>query len=100
MSIDVIKLAEQAGFRVIRIQTSQNDSQEFIAPSHATDCTGAVKLLTALVLEEAAKECDEEYKRARFNMDVDIPKNRDFWNGAAIFADQLGEAIRALKPQE
>lgn len=58
MSIDVIKLAEQAGFRVIRIQTSQNESQEFIAPSHATDCTGAVKLLAALVLEEAARICD------------------------------------------
>ena len=47
-------------------------------------------------LEDAAKVCDKEHQRARFNMDVDVPKNHPFWNGGAIFADQLAEEIRAL----
>lgn len=48
-------------------------------------------------LEDAAKVCEKEHQRAKLNMDVDVAANHQFWNGGAIFADQLAEEIRALK---
>ena len=60
---------------------------------------GALTRFAAMVLEEAAKACDDENRRARYNMECDIPKNHEFWNGGAIFSDQLAEEIRALKPR-
>jgi len=81
--IDVQKLAREAGL-----------ANQYWPPSIAEP----FERFAALVLEEAAKVCDEEHKRAKFNMNVDVAKNHEFWNGAAIFADQIGEDIRSLKP--
>jgi len=85
--IDVLQLARKAA-------EGRHAASESDAHSLRLD---ELESFAALVLEEAAKVCDEEHKRARFNMDAD-KLNRTLWNGAALFADQLGEAIRALKP--
>jgi hypothetical protein len=77
MSIDVIKLAEQAGFVTSKI----------FGPLVAGRPVGdELERFAALVLEEAARTCDRRYMGDNNREDME--------------AKRCAAAIRALKPQE
>ena len=52
----------------------------------------------ALVMEEDAKLCENEAKRALWNWENDISGNNPFWNGAEQLTSRCAAAIRARKP--
>ena len=81
MTIDVIRLAREAGFRSGNIQLSVGDPIPFISPISATNCLVELERFTALVMEECAETCDE-YTGPDYDTVSDI----------------LAAAIRARKP--
>ena len=58
MSIDVIRLAREAGFRSGSIQLSVGDPIPLITPISATNCLVELERFTALMMEEDAKVCE------------------------------------------
>lgn len=83
--MNIEKLAREAGFDAVEASV---DGLVYEAESKH------LKRFAASVAEECAKLCDSEHKRGKFNMENDTPQNFEFWNGGAIFADQLAEEIR------
>lgn len=86
--IDVQKLAREAGFDVALFDINGPLVYE-AEPKH-------VSMLIALVLEEAAKVCDE--------ISIEAAKQwkeryRPFDQGREHGADECAEAIRSLKPE-
>ena len=63
MTIDVIRLAREAGFRSGNIQLSVGDPIPFISPISATNCLVELERFAALVaaevMEEDAKVCEK-----------------------------------------
>jgi len=93
--IDVQKLARDAGFDVALFDINGPLVYE-AEPKH-------VSMLIALVLEEAAKRCDEVQRMHSdhdgFARDCGNEKNQAYFKGAMIGAEDCAATIRSLKPK-
>ena len=78
---DVLRMALEAGFPLL-------------GPAR----TDAAMRFAALMMEEDAKVCENEAKRALWNWENDISGNSQFWNGAEQLTSRCAAAIRARKP--
>lgn len=94
--IDVLKLAREADL-------SSMTADAHCREDYWTATRAELERFAALVLEEAAKCCNEVQRmhsdHAGFARDCGNEKNQAYFEGAMVGAEDCAEAIRSLKPK-